>query len=514
MEGIGFSEIIQYFFQFGPFAILPYLMLFALPRLYKQMKTASGDLKKILKRSIFLYQMLVVALVVFCVGFWTFSPGGTVYYYGEIKNLNSARDQLESPHLYFKDHLIDSTYIVKWIWKKQKDDNYADITLISEYSKDEPPIVKKFKFHVNELKRGRKALIEYNEDDGVLMHDPDNGGKLKRLTPAMGGNQFPAKRLKRPINSGPFVPLLYAAPQVKRLDPDKILENMQAHTYGIREQTVELVVQMADKDREGVKKILQQGFELLQGKTPGAAVQQRRLYNRQHLLTSLLIALDRLTEKWGTNHSHWEEILGTKTFDLIVEETNSRNSYIQRLARAFLSKIKKRVPQVVAGKGLESILKKSAPIDTLKKRPEVSPPISIKVNVKTDIVPKDLSGKKKQVVAMAMALKKRNIPFGWGGKNPEKGLDSSGFIAYIFHQAGLLEKPETWWSGKLRKEMGTPRKTKTPEQVGDLLFYSGGYVMLYLGNNKIIGMTPGGIIAQDYREFSLKLIQVNRVDYD
>jgi cell wall-associated NlpC family hydrolase len=276
---------------------------------------------------------------------------------------------------------------------------------------------------------------------------------------------------------------------------------------------VELVVQSADRDREGVIKILRQGFDLVYGKTTNAAVQQR-LYDRNYLMRSLFSTLDRLTDKWGTDYNRWKKILGEKTFTLIAQEANSDKSHIRNLARTFSAKLKKDKPRLVAGKGLESILKKNAPVDTLKKRPEVTPPISIKVNVKTDIVPKDLSGKKKQVVAMAMALKEKNIPFGWGGKNPQKGLDSSGFIAYIFHQAGLLDKPEKWWSRKLREEMGTPRNTKKPEQVGDLLFYADGYVMLYLGNNNIIGMTRRGIIIQHYREFYLKLIQVNRVDYD
>lgn len=486
MEGIGFSEIIQYFFQFGPFAILPFLMLFALPRLYKQVKTASGDLKKILKRNILLYQMLVVVLVVFCVGFWAFAPGEAVYYYGEIKNLNAAADQLESPQLYFKDHLIDSTYIVKWIWKKQKDDNYADITLVSEKSKNEPPSVKKFKFHVNELKRGRKTLIEYNEIDGALMHDPDNDGTFEPLIFAAAGDRVPAKKLKRTVDSQPFLPLLYAAPQGKRLDPDKILENMQAIKYGIREQAVDMVVRMADRDRQGAINILRRGFDLLREKTTDPQVQQQRLYNRDHLLNSLLITLNRLTEKWGTNQDQWKEILGTKTFDFIVEETGRRSAYIQKQAPAFSKKLEK-LPEVAS-----------------HLKPEI---------METDIVPKTLSDKKKQVIETAMALKEKNIPYIWSGKNPGKGFDSSGFIAYIFHQAGLLEKPEEWWSGKFRKEMGTPGKTKTPEQVGDLLFYTGGYVMLYLGNNNMIGMTPGGIIIKDYREFSPNLIQVNHIDY-
>lgn len=505
MEGTGFSEVIQYFFQYGPFAILPYLMLFALPRLYKQMKTASRDLKKILKRNIFLYQMLVVVLVVFCVGFWTFSPAGTVYYYGEITNLNPAEYEIESRHLFLKNYTIGTEYIVDWIWKKQKDDNYAVIKLKGKDPETKFPIIKKFKFLVNNLKRGRRCQIKYDETDGALMHDSDNDGEFQPLDTAMGKNQFPSKRLKRTINSGPFVPLLYAAPQENHVDIDKLLNMMQAYSSDIREQAVELVIQRADKDRELVIKILRQGFEILPRKAPGAAVQQRRLYNRDHLLTSLLIALDRLTEKWGTDYSQWRKILGEKNLNLIAQEANSDQSYIQNLARTFSAKLKKDKPQVVAGRGLESLL---------KKRPEVTPPISVKVNVKTDIVPKDLSGKKKQVVATAMALKKRNIPFGWGGKNPEKGFDSAGFIAYIFHQAGLLEKPEKWWSRKLREEMGTPRNTKTPEQVGDLLFYADGFVMLYLGNNNIIGMTRRGIIIQPYREFYLKLIQVNRVDYD
>ncbi|MCP5107735.1 MAG: hypothetical protein GY950_30385 [bacterium] len=528
MEGTGFSEVIQYFFQFGPFAILPYLMLFALPRLYKQMKTASGDLKKILKRNIFIYQMLVVLLVVFCVGFWTFSPGGSIYYYGEIKNLNAARDEVESSQLYFKTHLIDGVYIVKWIWKKQQDDTYAEIKLKGKDPESGLPTAKKFKLHANHVKKGRRYMIEYNEDNGVLMHDPDNDEKFDRLAIAMDGSRKPARQQERTIDGGVFVPLLYAAPPGRHLDPRRTLENMQAIKSGIREQTVELVVQFADKDRAAVIKTLQLGFQLLQGNAPGAAVQQRQLYNRDHLMSSLLLTLNRLTQKWGSDLRQWTDILGEKTFELIAEETNSRNPYIRKLAHTFLSKFKKEMPRVMA----EKVKEGTGPTKKMDEGIQISKlatrPVSAKLNVKVKPKPKPQAlavkekqsvkekqpVKKKQVLAAAMALMKKNIPYEWGGKSPEKGFDASGFIAYIFHRAGLLEKPGDWWSGKLRKELGTARKNKIPGQAGDLVFYTGGYVMLYLGNNDIIGMTPGGIIIRDYRKFSSRLIQVNRIDYD
>ena len=64
------------------------------------------------------------------------------------------------------------------------------------------------------------------------------------------------------------------------------------------------------------------------------------------------------------------------------------------------------------------------------------------------------------------------------------------------HKVGLLGKNyRNFWSGKLRAKYKT--SSLSPE-IGDLVFYEGGYVFFFGGDNLIIGMTgSGGIIISE-----------------
>jgi hypothetical protein len=105
----------------------------------------------------------------------------------------------------------------------------------------------------------------------------------------------------------------------------------------------------------------------------------------------------------------------------------------------------------------------------------------------------NLTGLKKEALTFAFQLYTKKIPYKYGGKTEKNGFDTSGFVAYVLHKVGLLGKNYfNYWSGKLRTKYKT--SSLSPE-IGDLVFYKGGYVFFYLGNNLIIGMTGSrGII--------------------
>ena len=83
------------------------------------------------------------------------------------------------------------------------------------------------------------------------------------------------------------------------------------------------------------------------------------------------------------------------------------------------------------------------------------------------------------------------IPFKWGGKTTE-GFDSSGFVAYILSETKNLRNYKEYWSGSLKDKFGL-NTNKEELNEGDIVFYSSGVCMFYIGDGKCIGMIPGGI---------------------
>ena len=108
-----------------------------------------------------------------------------------------------------------------------------------------------------------------------------------------------------------------------------------------------------------------------------------------------------------------------------------------------------------------------------------------------DKILKSAIDKQRKALGVAFELYKQRVPYKWGGKQPSKGLDSSGYVAYILANIGVIKDPATYWSGKL---FTSPLMKKVDhERVGDIIFYGGGICMIYLGDHVSIGMLPGGI---------------------
>ena len=103
-----------------------------------------------------------------------------------------------------------------------------------------------------------------------------------------------------------------------------------------------------------------------------------------------------------------------------------------------------------------------------------------------------ISGKRKEAIELALKFRKQGIPFKWGGKKPEEGFDSSGFIAFILNKVGIITNPEIYWSGKLREDFSND-KNDLNLLPGDLIFESNRACWFYLNDKYSIGMIPSGI---------------------
>ncbi|WP_433204804.1 NlpC/P60 family protein [Nocardia sp. CA-107356] len=82
--------------------------------------------------------------------------------------------------------------------------------------------------------------------------------------------------------------------------------------------------------------------------------------------------------------------------------------------------------------------------------------------------------------AVREAIRRRGIPYAWGGNSPESGFDCSGFTKWAYHDAGL-ELPRV---AADQFNVGT-RVDRANVQPGDLACWTG-HVAMYIGNGKII----------------------------
>lgn len=116
-------------------------------------------------------------------------------------------------------------------------------------------------------------------------------------------------------------------------------------------------------------------------------------------------------------------------------------------------------------------------------------------DIKDPALPALITGKRRDALTAAFALKQEKVPFKWAGKKKEDGLDSATFAAMVLAQAGVVEKPEAVTAKSLQGQLKV--STEGEPQPGDLLFFDGGNVLLYLGGDNAVGMLPEGAVTKN-----------------
>jgi len=116
-------------------------------------------------------------------------------------------------------------------------------------------------------------------------------------------------------------------------------------------------------------------------------------------------------------------------------------------------------------------------------------------DIKDPALAASITGKRRVALTAAFALKQEKVPFKWAGKKKEDGLDSAAFTALILAQVGVIDKPEAVTARSLQG--GLKVGTEGEPQPGDLLFFDGGNVMLYLGGDNAVGMLPEGPVTKN-----------------
>jgi cell wall-associated NlpC family hydrolase len=120
---------------------------------------------------------------------------------------------------------------------------------------------------------------------------------------------------------------------------------------------------------------------------------------------------------------------------------------------------------------------------------------SMAKDIKDPALPASIAGKRRDALMAAFALKQEKVPFKWGGKKKEEGLDSAGFAATALAQAGVIDKPETVTAKSLADQLKI--SGEGDPQPGDVLFFDGGNVLLYLGGDNAVGMLPEGPVTKN-----------------
>jgi len=107
----------------------------------------------------------------------------------------------------------------------------------------------------------------------------------------------------------------------------------------------------------------------------------------------------------------------------------------------------------------------------------------------------------REVLVNALSL--TGVRYKYGGKSPESGFDCSGFVRYVYQQAGNLTLPH---GARAISQLG---KTipKSELEPGDLVFFNTlkstfSHVGIYLGNNRFIHSpsSGGGVRVEDMQD--------------
>ncbi len=110
----------------------------------------------------------------------------------------------------------------------------------------------------------------------------------------------------------------------------------------------------------------------------------------------------------------------------------------------------------------------------------------------------------------AAAKKYVGVPYVWGGTDPRKGMDCSGFVQRVFGDVGI-DLPRVV---STQMKHGTPVASMAQAKVGDLLISHGGkHISIYLGDGKAIDAPmPGKTIqVRDAWEMRSNLYAIRRI---
>jgi hypothetical protein len=110
------------------------------------------------------------------------------------------------------------------------------------------------------------------------------------------------------------------------------------------------------------------------------------------------------------------------------------------------------------------------------------------------VLPGSIAGKRRAALSAAFELKQAKVPFRWGGRRKEDGVDFVGFVALALADAGMLLRPDVLTSKGLQNLLNV--KTEGEPEPGDILFFDSGIVMLYLGGDNAVGMLPEGAVTK------------------
>lgn len=110
------------------------------------------------------------------------------------------------------------------------------------------------------------------------------------------------------------------------------------------------------------------------------------------------------------------------------------------------------------------------------------------------VLPESVSGKRRDALRAALALKQAKPAFKWGSRKKEDGVDSVGFVAVALAEAGMLLRPDTLTAKGLQNLLNVA--TVGEPKPGDVLFFDNGIVMLYLGGDNAVGMLPEGAVTK------------------
>ena len=112
---------------------------------------------------------------------------------------------------------------------------------------------------------------------------------------------------------------------------------------------------------------------------------------------------------------------------------------------------------------------------------------------------------------IATAAKKYiGVPYVWGGTDPRKGMDCSGFVQRVFGDVGI-DLPRVV---STQMKHGTPVASMAQAKVGDLLISHGGkHIAIYLGGGKAIDAPMPGksIQVRDAWEMRSNLYAIRRI---